>query len=46
MKAPKTKEGHPVVNSLNRQKAAIENLFKACAGIPPEDHLLLEFRAE
>lgn len=44
MKAPKIKEGHPMVNSLTRQKAAIENLFKVCAGIPTEDNLLLEFR--
>eukprot|EP01016_Furgasonia_blochmanni_P055984 TRINITY_DN9453_c0_g1_i2.p1 TRINITY_DN9453_c0_g1~~TRINITY_DN9453_c0_g1_i2.p1 ORF type:complete len:600 (-),score=255.32 TRINITY_DN9453_c0_g1_i2:748-2547(-) len=45
MKAPMTKEGHPLINSLARQKACIENLFKACAGIPLDDNLLLEFRA-
>jgi len=45
MKAPKTREEAPLVNSLFRQKTGIENLFKVCAGLPLEDNLLLEFRA-
>jgi len=43
-KAPRTREDVPVINSLFRQRNAIENLFKICAGIPIEDNLLLEFR--
>lgn len=43
-KAPRTRDDQPIVNSLFRQKSAIENLFKICAGIPLEDNLLLDFR--
>jgi len=43
-KAPKNRGDVPIVNSLFRQKNAIENLFKICAGIPLDDNLLLEFR--
>jgi len=42
LKAPLVPEGAPVVNALFRQRACIENIFKACVGIPPEDHMLLE----
>lgn len=43
-KAPRTREEVPLVNSLFRQKTAIENLFKVCSGIPTEDNLLLSYR--
>jgi len=42
LKAPLVPEGTPVVNALFRQRACIENIFKACVGLPPEDHMLLE----
>jgi len=44
LKAPLVPEGTPVVNALFRQRACIENIFKACVGLPPEDHMLLEHK--
>lgn len=44
MKAPLTNPDTPVINSLYRQRQAIENLLKICAGIPPTDNTLLQFR--
>jgi myo-inositol-1-phosphate synthase len=46
LKAPLTKQGLPVINSLNRQRNCIENILKVCAGIPLESNLLLERRVE
>ncbi|XP_054836522.1 inositol-3-phosphate synthase 1 [Eublepharis macularius] len=43
-KAPLVPEGTPVVNALFRQRAAIENLFRACVGLPPQNHMLLEYK--
>jgi myo-inositol-1-phosphate synthase len=43
-KAPRTRDDVPIINSLYRQKNALENLFKICAGIPLEDNLLLDYR--
>lgn len=43
-KAPLVPRGAPVVNSLFRQRAAIENLLRACVGLPPNSHLALEHR--
>lgn len=45
LKAPLVPEGTPVVNALFRQRACIENIFKACVGLAPEDHMLLEHKA-
>jgi len=42
LKAPFVPAGTPVVNALNRQKQAIENLFRALVGLPPENNMLLE----
>jgi len=42
LKAPLVPEGTPVVNALFRQRACIENIFKACVGLPPDEHMLLE----
>lgn len=42
MKIPRTPPGEPIVNSLARQRAAVENLLRACVGLPPESDLLLE----
>lgn len=35
--------GAPVVNSLFRQRACIENILKACLGLPAENNMLLEY---
>lgn len=38
-KAPLVPEGTPVVNALARQRAMLENLLRACVGLPPENAL-------
>lgn len=43
-KAPLVPQGAPVVNALSAQRAAIENIFRACVGLPPESHMGLEHR--
>lgn len=43
-KAPLVPKGTPVINSLFRQRAAIENILKACVGLPPNTHMALEHR--
>ncbi|KAL7992885.1 hypothetical protein Chor_017141 [Crotalus horridus] len=45
-KAPLVPKGAPVVNALFRQRAAIENLFRACVGLPPQNHMQLEYRTQ
>lgn len=44
LKAPVVPEGTPVVNSLFKQRACIENVLKACLGLPPDNNMLLEFK--
>jgi myo-inositol-1-phosphate synthase len=44
LKAPFVPAGTPVINALNRQKQAIENLFRAMVGLPAENNMLLECR--
>lgn len=44
LKAPCVPQGTPVVNALNRQKQAIENVLRALVGLPPENNMLLECR--
>jgi len=44
LKQPLTREGLPVINSLSRQRACLENIFKVCAGIPLETNMMLERR--
>ncbi|KAK9505289.1 hypothetical protein O3M35_009379 [Rhynocoris fuscipes] len=41
-KAPLVNKGTPVVNALTKQRACIENILKACIGLPPEHHMALE----
>lgn len=43
-KAPLVPKGTPVVNSLFRQRAAIENILRACIGLPALSNLSLEHR--
>jgi len=42
LKAPNVPEGTPVVNALAKQRACIENILRACVGLPPENSMLLE----
>lgn len=44
LKAPLVPKGAPVVNALYRQKTCLENLLRACVGLPPESHLGLEYK--
>lgn len=44
IKAPLVPPGAPVVNALFKQRACIENLFRACVGLPPDNHMLLEHK--
>lgn len=43
-KAPLVPDGTPVVNSLFRQRSAIENILRACIGLDPISHMALEHR--
>lgn len=44
LQAPLVPEGAPVINSLNRQRSSIENIFRACLALPPVNHMMLEHR--
>lgn len=44
LKAPLVPHNTQVVNSLFRQRAAIENILRACAGLAPNNHMSLEQR--
>ena len=44
LKAPMTPPGTPVVNALFKQREAVVNILRACVGLPPENHMLLEHR--
>jgi len=44
LKAPQVPPGTPVVNALFKQRAMIANVFKACLGLYPEAHMMLEHR--
>jgi myo-inositol-1-phosphate synthase len=41
-KAPQVPQGAPVVNALFKQRACIDNLLRACIGLAPNNHMLLE----
>ncbi|TPX67086.1 inositol-3-phosphate synthase [Spizellomyces sp. 'palustris'] len=45
LKAPMVPPGTPVVNALSKQRAAMENIFRACVGLPPQNDMMLEHRA-
>jgi len=42
LKAPLVPKGTQVVNALSKQRACMENIFRACVGLPPENHMLLD----
>ena len=44
LKAPLVKPGTDVVNSLNRQRNALDQFLKACLGLEHQGDLLLETR--
>lgn len=45
-KAPLVPRSTPVINSLFRQRTCIENILRACIGLPPLNHMLLEYKEE
>ncbi|XP_066508654.1 inositol-3-phosphate synthase 1-A-like [Hoplias malabaricus] len=45
-KAPLVPQGAPVVNAFFRQRACIENVMRACLGLPPQNHMQLEYKME
>lgn len=42
LKAPLVPTGTPVVNALFAQRECMTNLFRACIGLPADNHMLLE----
>ncbi len=44
LKAPLVPDGAPVVNALFPQRQAIINILRACVGLAPQNHMLLEQR--
>lgn len=44
LKAPMVAPGTPVVNALSRQRAAIENILRACVGLAPNNEMGLEHK--
>lgn len=43
-KAPLVPRGSQVINSLFSQRSAIENILRACIGLSPNSHMMLEQR--
>jgi len=41
-KAPIVPQNSPVINALFKQRACIDNVLRACVGIPPENNMRLE----
>ena len=44
LKAPAVPPGAPVVNALSKQRAAIENILRACVGLQPVSDIGLEYK--
>ena len=44
LKAPMVPPGTPVVNSLFKQRSCIENILRACVGLPPDSCMALEHK--
>lgn len=40
LKAPLTPPGTPVVNALAKQRSALNNIFRACVGLEPENDMV------
>lgn len=43
-KAPLVPSGTPVVNALFKQRACIDNVLRACLGLPADSNMLLEHK--
>jgi myo-inositol-1-phosphate synthase len=43
-KAPLVPPGTPVVNALSKQRAMLENIMRACVGLPPDNNMMMEFK--
>lgn len=43
-KAPLVPPGTPVINALTKQRAMLENIFRACIGLAPENNMLMEYK--
>lgn len=43
-KAPLVPQDTPVVNALSKQRAMLENIFRACVGLQPENNMMMEFK--
>jgi len=44
LKAPLVPTGTPVINSLFKQRACLENILLACLGLPPQNDMNLEHK--
>jgi len=44
IKAPLVPPGAPVINALFKQRGCIENIFRACVGLPPDNYMYLEHK--
>jgi len=44
IKAPLVPKGTPVVNALFKQRACIENIVRACVGLQPNNHMMMEHK--
>lgn len=44
LKAPLVPHGTPIINALAKQRACIENILRACIGLPPDNNMLLEHK--
>lgn len=42
-KAPIVPDNTPVVNALFKQRSCIDNILRACVGLPPENNMRLEY---
>jgi len=45
LKAPLTNRDEPVVNALFKQRAMLENLFRACIGLGPQNYIGLHHKS-
>lgn len=45
-KAPLVPRRTPVINALFRQRCCIENILRACIGLAPNNHMLLEYKLQ
>jgi myo-inositol-1-phosphate synthase len=44
LKAPVVPPDSPVINALFKQRASIDNILRACVGLPPENNMRLEYQ--